>query len=332
MSLTLPAVSSAVPAVLRFGGGTPNLLSLGEAFGHAGFLDDLLGDCEEVTSQSLLRMLASAIRQAVGDSLEYRLIHGAWDVNLNDTEANMISLTLASSVICLPDSQPGILFAERVFSDLETAAPGFGRFAMRVLTDAAFPLGAEMTPMGGLRAAQAMYWAGRVDEAEYEEEWGEDEVSDDTPSRDSIFGGIPPWAIEYDGAVLPYIEPNEARLAVAAIRDGRLAHIASLIVALFDVAADADLVLHDGENSIYDELPISACPFILRWNEDDQLYRPFDDLFHDNMESGSDDRLCYFEVSATIEGVNQCIERIKAVSRLFRLLDDIAIAIQDYQP
>lgn len=332
MPLTLPAVSPAVPAVLRFGGGSANLLSLGEAFAQAGLLDETLGDCEEVTSQGLLRMLTSAIRQAVGDSLEYRLIHGAWDVNLNDTEANMISLTLGSSVTCLPDEQPGILFAERLFSDLETAAPGFGRFAMRVLTDAAFPLGAEMTPMGALRVAQGMYWGGCVDEVEYLEEWADDEVGDDTPSRDTLFAGIPLWAIEYDGAVLPYIEPSEARLAVAGIRDGRLAHIASLIMALFDVAVEADLVFHDGENSIYDELPISACPFILRWNEDDQLHRPFDDLFHDNMESGSDDRLCYFEVSATLEGVNQCIERMKSVSRLFRLLDDIAIAIQDYQP
>lgn len=331
MSLSLPELPLSIPQSFSFGGGSRNLIDLAAAFAEAGLLDVELSQQDVATADGLLSMLKSAIQRAVGDDLSYAVIHGEWLVNLTDTDANLISLSMASDFSRLADTDRAILYAEAPFSDLEAAAPGLGRWAMAVIGDAAFPMGVGLTPMGALDAAQAIYWGGCANEDEFLEEWDEEDELPDLPSRDSLFGELPAWAIEGDAEVLPYLSEEEAYSASRALKHTALANLAAQVIALYEAFPSAHEVFAHGDNSIDANEPTLAMPFVLRWHPDDQLARPFDDLINDRLESGGENRLCYFEVTATVDGVNTFIERIARTSKLLRLIDNVALAIRDYR-
>lgn len=330
MLLSIPKIHSAVPKQYLFGTGTAALMETVIAFAGAGLLDQEINECSDLNSEGLRSMLENAIRRHASGALDYQFVNADFEFVLNDPNGDFSVPTFALECNY---HNANLVFIERLFSDLYRASPDIAIFSLRLLSDVGYPFGPAMTPFGAIHAAKMYYWSGEEDELAFYKAWGDEGVEEsDTPTKNEIFSALPPWAyVDYSA-----IQPSEVidGLALLDTFDSKSSpKLIPFVESIRNLALNFNSfheVIGCNDNSLSDDYPPGATPFFLRWNEADELPRIYDDIIRDYMEGGSDSRLCYFEVTATIDGVNKLIERIRNLSLTMGFMDKAISAIEDY--
>lgn len=218
-------------------------------------------------------------------------------------------------LFCFYSTSTESLFIGNRTSRIEEACPGLGETLLYQIEKALCATFYCVTPERCLDLARYIYWQGEDDERQVVEELLAEGESPETTviyRRSDYLAYLPEWAAESREKLPP----------------DRLREIARTGKGLVKEAAEAALELAAQESEDYrpprfeEFMGDNVAPALyIRWSEEDDVERVFDDFYQYAVQSESTDMHGYISSKPDKDGVGKALEDIRQFFRLLRALE-----------
>ena len=335
MFLTLPRLSPRVPTSYVFGGLSERLVRLAHTMTETGMIepDDVALIKGPLSALPLRELVEKCWHREFGDRLSFSALSTGASLILSESgngyyePENDDAKTLE---VAFYAAHPDVVFAEKVMTTLEKHRTGLGRYAMSVLDDGLAIFGVPMTPMGALSMAQLLYWMGEDDESVVIEEYqSEGSDTSDIVTRSQLFDGLPAWVFDYGQKEIPMLDAAQVEAEIQQLADPVLARMLPDLIALEAEIKRArqEELLPQGSDEGYESFEFMS---IVRWNEDDQLARVFDDYYNYLAQGETYYCLGHIRFPATADGLKEAKTRMDATLAILNRVDRILEILRNY--
>jgi len=321
--LTLPSLASDIPQQIEFGGAGRCGLRLALGMAGAGTIrdEDVAGlSASRLNARTLRKLIESAWRREIGDTFSFSTICCKATLVIGGTDEWIGFDAADGEAVVVFESDGAIKWinAGAALERLERLGAGLAYTALRII-DVGLSFGdRSFSPLGALDMAQWLYWQGEVDEKMVRED---PESFGEVPARSEIVSGIPEWALGTD------VQSVSARRLRALAKQHARSADGPLLKALAALAqALAAMRSQDWAT------PLDDCQYmdplaVVRWSDDDQLTRVFDDYAEYVQQGEIGPYAGYVRFDTSAEGISAALTRLRHCGLLWKRLDDVLFVL-----